>query len=327
MLPYSVRSSLLRTVFSIGGCYPTYFGSDEIYVPEHDALSYIPDDRVTEWLEGVKTFSTQLSGFAEEHPDIEFRIVIPDTLHTSRANPVMDLVSQSIDVDDFVDVIRDACSPLQNVVVSSKTYSTFDAYLVDFYTTDGHWNGWGAIAAYDKLLAEAAPVHKHYDAAEDQTLREQSLIYNGQSSRAGLMLLSERVDEPAMRLSGLSVEEGASGYLLLEEGARALFETGLYGEYNFYALWYGGDKPTVILSDDSDRSSALIVSDSFGDPFRWVVASDHARTYGVMDLYGASREDAMLIDRLDMSDADVVYFVGSPLDLATFPERHANYFD
>lgn len=327
------NAALQRTFIAVSSelfgwdCYPTYFGSDEIYVSDHDALSYIPDERVVEWLERAKTFSLELSKFAEEHPDIEFRVVIPDTLHTSRANPVMDLVSRSIHIEDFVDVMRAPCSSLRNVTVSSKAYADFDAYLSDFYATDGHWNGWGAIAAYDELLVETDQIHGRYAGVADSALMDRALIYNGQSSRAGLMLLNERVDEPAMRLAGLSVEDGASGYLLLEDGAQALSEAGLYGEYNFYALWYGGDVPAIIVSDDTDKGNALIVSDSFGDPFRWIIASDHCRTYSVMDLHGASKDDMTLIDRLNMSDADVVYFVGSPFDFATFSERHESYFD
>lgn len=69
------------------------------------------------------------------------------------------------------------------------------------------------------------------------------------------------------------------------------------------------------------------MSDSFGCPFRWLVAATHSETYGVMDLYTSSKEDVSFEERLALSEANTVFFVGSPYDFSTFLDRHPRYFD
>lgn len=81
-----------------------------------------------------------------------------------------------------------------------------------------------------------------------------------------------------------------------------------------------------IASDNSENGNALVVSDSFGESFRWVVADNYSETHSVMDLRGNSVGSETLADRLVLSKAKEVFFVATPPDYSTFLVRRPRYF-
>ncbi len=106
-------------------CYPTYYGSGYAYVPEYDALSFIPSRDSNGWLGKIREFSSKLSEFAEAHSDIEFYIIVPDMLRTSRINPVKALTSQTVCNEDLIEIMEDECGLANNVIVSGKDVLIF----------------------------------------------------------------------------------------------------------------------------------------------------------------------------------------------------------
>ncbi len=205
-------------------------------------------------------------------------------------------------------------------------YSSFDEYLSNLYSTDHHWSGYGAVDAYNELAYQVGL--PKYDVSEDSNIGfDSALVFNGHYARSGLMLLNKLVDEPKLRVSNLHVERGESGYLIQDNGGCLALESGLYGEYSFYQTWYGGEKFTHIVSGIIENDNALVVSDSFGDAMRWVIADNYSQTYSVMDLFGGSENNATLEGRLGMSGAQTVFFVGVPKNYSTFMTRYPNYFE
>lgn len=302
-------------------CFPTYYGSDRVYVPRFNALGTMQGDAAEEWAGGMRAFSSKLSEFAHNHLDVEFHVIVPELDRTAKVSPIADLTSDYIDTQDLVELMKGECGQADNVEIVSKSYSSYAAFLHDYYSTDMHWNGYGAINAFNEAMNQGGPAYHALGEIE----MGGDYFYNGDIARAGLMLLDERIAEPRMVTSGLSTGQD-QGYLLLKDGTVQMAESGIYGEYNFYSLWYGGDRAMCIASDNSENGNALVVSDSFGESFRWVVADNYSETHSVMDLRGNSVGSETLADCLVLSKAKEVFFVATPPDYSTFLVRRPRYF-
>lgn len=98
--------------------------------------------------------------------------------------------------------------------------------------------------------------------------------------------------------------------------------------FSFYASWYGVDEDTTIGNGSYDESERiLLISDSYGDAFRWILAQRYGLTYDKKDLYYAARDTSTLSERLQQTQTDEVVFAGSIWDYAEFMERQPAYFE
>ena len=126
-------------------------------------------------------------------------------------------------------------------------------------------------------------------------------------------------------MSTLRVVSGETGWVTAGDG-QMFGEYPLEAEFNFYASWYGGDSNTVIVNEDG-QDDVLLISDSFGDAFRWVLAQSFGTVYNCVDLHSKVKGEEALEERIAQSDADTVVFVGQLSDYMSFVERCPEYFD
>lgn len=310
-------------------CYPTFYGSDRLYIPENDAQVRMPDRDTGALVEGIRSFGQALSEMATTHLDKDFVVVIPDMSETSSSNPAMHLVSDPLDSRTIRGILEERLAAAQNVSLVTPLYEDADAYFHDYYSTDHHWNGFGAYRAY--LMSEAALGREEGEGEGIPGLEIEDaldgLIMNGSLAREGLMLLNEPVREPHYGVDDLVVEEGDIPALMEgDSGVSGLYAHELRTEFDFYHIWYGPSSPNK-LSSAKGNGNALLVCDSFGSALRWCLGMKYENTSIVLDLYGSSRGDETLAQRIKDSAADVVYLNASAYNISRFTDRYPRYFD
>lgn len=306
-------------------CYPTHYGTDVVFVDEQKILMPMVDYPFQEWREKLDEFGAALSAFALKHPDKNFYIVIPDTAVTSTCNPVVEYSSDFMSTDQITEPLVSRCKNLDNVTISTLTVNSLEEYMHCFYKTDAHWNGYGALAYYNNMLALKGEEEQRYDTPS--SFKDIS-SFNGQLARAGLMLLDDKVSEPDFESDLLESQMENPAAISTADPKARLEEAGIKGRFSFYATWYGGDYDSHFVNPNIEGGeTALVISDSYGDAFRWLVANDYGETFGYIDLHSSSRDEAMLSERIESSGADDVYFVGSLLDYSTMLIRHGGYFE
>lgn len=295
-------------------CYPTYFGSTKLYDASCDALFEMPlldESRVVErsnLLHDLTNFGLGLTKVAEQFPDKNFYVIVADRSATSESNPAYRLVTNKVSTAECAQVLSDVVSAT-NVTIEACGYQAKDEYLKAFYRTDHHWNGFGAIDAFNTVAD-----HAGYRVYEPEGVIEfGGLVFNGTLSRRGLMCLNTSISEPLFDTKNLDVGEGSKKYfeyLLESDGNRRIAEQGLRAEYDFYSAWYGGDRACVIDNQDSGEGAALLISDSYGDAFRWVLAENYAVVSGNMDLKKPQYSSEDLASVVRQSNCRDIYIVG-----------------
>ena len=297
-------------------CYPTYFGSKRVYIPEVNALARMAMRDREEVLGSLRSFVEELSVFANEHEQIAIKVVIPDASECSAANPAVALSSDAVTTAECVAVFDDALGGCSNVAVISLPYSRTTDYYEKYYTGDHHWNGFGAQEAFDAAGGGEPSAMEVPGIA--------SICMNGSLAREGLLLVNEPACEPVFDVSSLRVADGSSAYLLRPLGGEALAQQRDSAEFNFYHSWYG--EPLSLSMSGEGGGSALLVCDSFGAAFQWLVASDSERTLVVQDLHVNKKGEEALEERVRESGCDTVYFVGHIAGFTSLSSRFPFYF-
>lgn len=308
--------------------YPTFFGSKTVYVPQHDALADYPSTK--QWtLNRTKKTAEGIAKIANQVPEKNFYLVVADMSYTSASNPAHQLVSSSLATDDYLDVLREGTKDAPNVHVVSLTYDNDADYYRHYYRTDHHWNGYGTIALYRTLQTTAALPYTVEDARPALTFP--GLVTNGSYARDGLMLIDETVEEPSFDLKGLKVQNSELPPVAQADGVEALMAMGPLAEYSFYTQWYGSSLLTaqspLVNQDAPSDKRALVVMDSYADSLHWLLARNYSFLQCYRDIRDGEEGDFTLIDRINETEADDIYFVGSTSAYTRPPRYLPHYFD
>lgn len=297
-------------------CYPTYYGSKRIYIPEANALVRPAMSGRSDTLEVLESFGDDLAAFADRHRGISFKVVVPDVSECSVANPSSSLVSDAVSTEGCVGALEMATSSVSNVSVASVRFDDVDSYYEKYYKGDHHWNGFGA---WEAFAAASGGV------VTNETVRGLSPIcMNGSLAREGLLLINEPAEEPLYDIGGISVSEGAVPALLMPDGASRLMVEPNEAEFNFYHSWYGDPAPLQINGGGS--GSSLVLCDSFGAAFQWLVAARCETTAVYQDMHVNRRGDETLEERLG-AGYDTVYIVAHIDGFTSLGDRFPSYFE
>lgn len=302
------------------GCYPTFYGSSVLYLPEYDFLTSLPMRDTDETWARLREFSAGLARYAVEHPDKTFYVVVPGSAQLSTPLLSAELIRNPLGSEMVAEIFTSEWEGIPNLSSSFTTYDDPAQFVSDFYHTDGHWNGYGALRAYDNL-ADELPQLGLVNAGGPVV----GPVFNGQNARHGLMLIDHPAVEPRLDTSSIGVESGVSGWILSDNYPSTFKDFPLEAEFNFYASWYGGDGDAIIVND-AREGEVLLISDSFGDAFRWLLAQSFGMVSNYMDLRVGNQGDVALQDRIDQSGADTIVFVAQPGDYRSFLEQCPNYF-
>lgn len=306
---------------------PTFYGSDKIYLPAYNALARMPDDDVEATLKGTAATAAGIMNLAEAYPSIQFCIVVADESNTSEANPAVQLVSKNVTTSDCVETLEDRLENTPNVHVVSAPYTDTTQYYRHYYTTDHHWNGYGTLAVFGKIqtaLNFTDSLDNDLSAIEFPHLR-----INGSCSREGLMFLNEVPREPQFDLSSIQINNAKIPPLASDRPLDTLSTYGEKAEFTFYSSWYGSyqlaAKSPLNNHAAPNKSTAIVIQDSFNNSLHWLLAQNHARLECFSDTKPTD-ESHTLQERIEATGADTVYLVGNVSAIRRLTDEQPDYF-
>ena len=308
--------------------YPTFFGSDFLYIPEDETIRRTPQKALPESIEGIQSFGEELAVFARANPNIEIGVIIPETSANSYTSPAYGYISDELTIDYCKNTWKKSVASVENVHIIHPDVADYAEYLNYYYRYDDHWNGFGAAEAYD-LSAQVMglPSSEEVQVRND---RFANYKFYGQNGREGKMLIDDRgwLNEPTIDTSTMKASSEISSAAVLLNGQMPLEEPSSYVLFNFYAWLYGVDSSSVIKNErKSDEEKVLLICNSYGNAFRWIVAQNCSEVYCDYDVYFSHKGDTRLQDRITSSHATKVLFVGNIKNYSTFMKRHPVYFD
>lgn len=307
--------------------YPTFYGSKYVFIPRQDALARMSFASNDAQLERLEAFSRKLASFAQAYPETRFCLVLVDQSDISAANPTFRLVDGAWSCADYVAVMSGWAQGAPNLTVVAEPYENADQYYHNYYRSDHHWNGYGALKMYGRLA-------ELYDLPSTEALEEydtvlpglEDVIENGSNTRYGLMMVNEPAQEPSLDLSDLVLEEGSPAPVLYDNVDELLTKGGTL-EHNFYEAWYGYRGYNSFTSENGRPDNALIVCDSFGTALKYPLARAFARTDVTYGLHLDTKDVPSLAESIEAAQPSTVFFVARLDNYANCLTRFPFYLD
>lgn len=302
-------------------CYPTFYGSEELYLPSLDALTSIPEDTVSEYdWAGWEDFVRGAVAFAKAHPDKRVTVWVEGT--NSFYDGVMDegLMSDVLTKDMLVADAMSIAGEVPNVRFLSKSEPDIEGYYERNYRSDHHWNAEGAQQAYE-IMVNALGLESQGEVPFGSV---SALPFDGWRSRDGLMKLEEPVTDALTDYSELTLWN-ADGTEESGQEHRKYFDSDEDEQrYYFYEDYYGAYGSTALL-EGARAKNALMISDSFGAAVKRPLATNYGKLYTEWCLTGGEISQGLESYCAD-KQLDDIYFVGKPANYADMMERNPGLF-
>jgi hypothetical protein len=324
----TVNAALQRTGIKIANipfgydAYPTYLGSDYSYVSSCDALVQNATKQSKKRDKALVRFAKHLKRFAKKYPEKRFAMVIPTESKFSASNTTARYIHGSENVGRLEKRIARVLRGVENVTLVSDDYHSSEEFFKYYYRTDNHWNIYGAARTYNEVASELG-IEKFY-------VRNARVISNasfsGAWARLGLDPVSEQIVVEGNDYSEMVVHEndGLTYSGTIEDRMKKVISR-CWGNYSdFYVEFYGVKRIDRI--DGLGTGSALMVSDSFGGSFQYLLANSYDTVTTSWDLHGDNQGDESLSELLESSNATDVFFVANAESYRTLKERYPNFW-
>lgn len=306
------------------GCYPTYLGADRLFVPDANAVTYLPDKQDADSTERLASFARGVAQVAQRFPDKRFIIYAVGGLHTPAVCPANELVANCYTPSVVYGIMHDAVAQVgaSNVSVLYDDYHDggLDEYYRNFWRTDHHWNPSGAARAYNAMAATLG----NPPFVPGELVRAVGGPFIGRTSVNSLDMVSE---EP------LDLDNDFSRLLITNyEGTRTFYEPehpdywaldDIDKPYEFNGYWMASQLTSRI--DGPGTGVALLESDSFGAGVQRFIGMQYATTYVPWHIFNNDEGDVRLADLVE--GVDDIYFVADYFDYVSFTWRFPHYFD
>lgn len=303
-------------------CYPTYYGSAYIFLPEQSAIATFPAyDR--NCYDRLDSFCEPIATYAKEHSTLRIKIYLADMSSTSKANPAAQYVSRVFFTQDAVDYIKNHLEDCSNIQVYTDTYTNPAEYYSYYFRSDHHWNARGALRAFETMGNQTDP---ECGAIFSQGFRDvEGPLYSGSYMRAGLCPAEDKPFDLAYKFDNIALENNNSSWSG-EEHELYYSADKLKQQYQFYDLyfnatpWFKNKKPA--------SSNAIIVIDSFGCALARPLSTEYDATFCTTALAGHNKTDLKLSEIDDNShDVTDVIFVGCLGNYLSFVSRNPHFFE
>ena len=305
-------------------CYPTFFGSNYLYIPESHALMRSPLSASDSKTAGLKSFGDGIADLAKRYPDKRFLLYVVDRSDTSSMNPAVRLQASALTTGTAVDILGDRCAGTDNITVESVCYSTADERYGDFFSTDHHWNILGASRAYN-LIADRLGLEP-FDPLP--TIAIQGPRFMGSYARNGLYPMDEEPFDTEFDFGELAILDYEGNETDEENVHRKYYENLEENQrHAFYSSWYGtrSDSPKIL---GPGHGEAILICDSYGQAIKRPLAMNYEILYTESDLHDDNKNDSLtLASRIDRPEIHDVIFVGSVNDYIGMEERMPSYFE
>jgi hypothetical protein len=297
-------------------CYPTFFGSDYVLIPQEHAVAAMPLPAGGATSNALRKFGKSVASFAEKNPDIRCVVYVADISNTSLANPAHSLVSNSLSTNEVAGEIQAGVA--KGVpVVASHTGDDVTSYYQLFFRSDHHWNARGAALAFEDIMQSLG--------AEGRDFKFKLLdgpVYSGAYSRNSLCI----VDDVPFDIDfdfNQEVMETARGQV--DGNQHVVYDDASEQakHWQFYDLFYELFPHT---RSGVGSGNVLLVSDSFGGalvrPFGLAFENVWVRN----TLHASSKTEERLSDIVSSCDIDTVIFVGHATNYSSFESRNPRFF-
>ena len=167
-------------------------------------------------------------------------------------------------------------------------YNSFEEYKLYNYKTDHHWNAEGAKKGYKELITQISSKYPQIGLPKDSDVKLCSGVqfYGSYAKRSNYNIdLNEydtlcdyvyELDEHEIFINGEQVEQLG----LVDEYLNDIYEDDI--KVNHYREMFGADKGEVVFDfGDNTGVNALIISDSYSNAIKPVVASHFDKTHYV----------------------------------------------
>ncbi len=312
-------------------CYPTFYGSNNLYVPERDALVGVPAKATPEATDGWTSFARACADFASRHPDKRFVMYLVQGDASAVANPSVALVSDALDSRTPVRIFEDAAANVENLTVLSVDYDSAEDYCHDYFRSDGHWNAIGAMRAYSEIaeVLGLSPINelrlRHVSRTGQLEDGDDGYRFIGAASRTGLLPLSEDAFDLDVDYSQVRVtkSDGTVGDGNDHEAFASYPDE--HKAYVFHSHYY--DNLTDCTTTSNGERRALLIGDSFKGAIQRPIMSQYQQVKVSSDLHHDIVPQGRLEELVAGSDADDVIMVGLPSDYLTLWQQAPHYFN
>lgn len=303
-------------------CYPTYYGSKRIYVPEYDSLGYLPRKRNIDELDSLRALASNVSRFAINHPNVRICVCVVLGYQDAAVNPAYALTMNPSSPTELLSVLKNEENLSGSFIVVGETYEDMRDYLKDFFKTDHHWNWRGTERAYGAIATQMdlRPISM----GSGQPIGNYK--FSGATARWALDLVQEDVSFSEHDFSDLVVsypdgKKERYNHSLFENRTDAGKKYGFYDSYyNFLPNWttlYGGG-----------NGKALVISNSYGGSISPYIAQNYYETIRTDHIHPSSKDTSFyLSEYVSKTDNIDIFIVGNPSDLASFSNRRPDYFE
>ncbi len=308
----SIERSFINTSNALfnWNCYPTYYGSDRIYIPSFDAVAYMPQKQADNeaQIKAWDDFANNLLEVATEYPEKKFVVYLVQGYYQPAFNPAYELISDPFLPDSSYTIMSDKLKSIDNISVLTKGYDSGEDYFHDFFTTDHHWNILGALEAYEQLADELDfEINTFGD-----TSPIEDYLYTGATARWGRDLVMESVFDVAYDFSDVKIEF-SNGYKTTGANHDYFWNYPPAGKrYAFYDAYYDNLTAPCVLSGDSGDKDVLFVSNSYGAALQRPLATSYKNVYTSRRLHPSCTETETLRQQIEQTDADDIIFLANP---------------
>ena len=319
------NASLQRSMIEVSNslfhwrCYPTFYGSSLLFIPEENALTRIPP-KVTEDA-GIEGFAQELDKYARARPNINFALyVVPENDNFSIHSPAIELVSNPLTFDAVISQFQNALSNTSSIKLIYPEFESLHDYYQCFFTTDLHWNIRGASHAAQQIIQTLGLVEM--PSGSFNTISD--IPFTGTESRRSLLLLGDKMEDYTFDDSDLHIDGEGDKHYPINQHEQYWNASLLDKQFNAYCYFIDIENTTI--KGGKGTNKVLLVTDSLGAATQRILAYSTSELTHCNALRGEKSSDHVLSEQIRKNDIDTVIFMGRPSDYASFIERNPSYF-
>lgn len=288
-------------------CYPTFYGSERLYIPSSNAVTYMPRKHSEDYVQKWKEFADNIRGIAARFPEKNFVLYVVQGYTEPAINPAYSLVSDPLSPRLCSETLFQALSGAENVHVLTQDFDNPSDYYSQFFTTDHHWNIDGAFEGYKQISGIL-----ELDAVEEKGIHPiENYLFTGATARWGVDLLQESVFDCNYDFSNLSIEMD-DGKTIDGNNHDYFWDCNPLGKpYLFYDNYYGGTGNCSIIGGHGDKKGLLV-----GNSYKEALQRPLAESYEILEVGVDAKLSAYVVekleDRIQELDTDDIILVGHP---------------
>lgn len=298
--------------------YPTYYGSNRLWIPSQDAVTDLPYRATADSLEPIKCFSEGIDHLADEYPNINFHVLIADQPSTTLGNPAHELIeADTVTIDEVIRQLHDGCDA-PNVTMIIDRPDDLDEYYDSYMKSDHHWNAKGAFHAINALLEEqGADVMDGID-----IVQVSDVGYTGYTARAGLVDVQDSALDADIDYSTVSIYDHGTT-LSGNDHSKYWDSDHQKKRWQFYESYW----PYYNEYSGPGDGTALLICDSAALPIERYLAMQYRKLYVSYDLHDNTHGASSLSNLIEEDKPQDVYFIAITNDLISFCGRNPGYFE